>query len=77
VEEENKSITRQRCCKHISAITEADVTMEQLLEKKCNKRQTVGGFVFYAVLPEAIPGTEMELQSVVSSRDCESAGSQY
>jgi hypothetical protein len=54
VEEEKISITRQRRCKHVSATTEANATMEQLLEKKCNNRRTVGGVVFYAVHPEAI-----------------------
>jgi hypothetical protein len=33
-EPEKTPVTRKRCCKHVSAATEADTTMEELLEKK-------------------------------------------
>jgi hypothetical protein len=33
-EPEKTPVTRKRCCKHVSAATEADATVEESLEKK-------------------------------------------
>jgi hypothetical protein len=76
-EPEETAVARQRLCKHLSAATEADETVEEL-EKNRQQSRNCWKRCFLCGPPRGyIPGTETELQSVVSSRDCESAASQY
>jgi hypothetical protein len=57
------AIAKQRLCKHVPTATETDVTVEELLETKHNNKETKETVLSMRYAP----GTETELQSVISS----------